>query len=138
MKKLSDTYNELGIAFTFPTTWSEHSIHDQVREAGLDNARSDEQLKTFGQVRDLMKRLHDQNVSTSYAAHAVWKVISNGSGITANQEALAKDIARSLHEMSILRHGMFTPVDFEAIVANRIRSFFHSQNIEDTHGAKRS
>ena len=97
-----------------------------------------EQLETFGQVRDLMKRLHDQNVSTSYAAHAVWKVLSNGSGITANQEALAKDIARSLHEMSILRHGMFTPVEFEAIVANRIRSFFHSQNIEDTHGAKRS
>ncbi|AKA60294.1 hypothetical protein P8625_43 [Verrucomicrobia phage P8625] len=55
---------------------------------------------------------------------------SSGSGITANQEALAKDIARSLHEMSILRHGMFTPVDFEAIVANRIRSFFHSQNTE--------
>jgi hypothetical protein len=62
----------------------------------------------------------------------------SGFGITANQEALAKDIARCLHEMSILRHGMFTPVEFEAIVANRIRSFFYSQNIEDTHGAKRS
>ena len=37
-----------------------------------------EDLETFGQVRDLMKRLHDCNVSTSYAAHTVWKAICRG------------------------------------------------------------
>lgn len=39
--------------------------------------RGDEKLDTFGQVRDLMKRLHDGRVSTSYAAHAVWKILSS-------------------------------------------------------------
>lgn len=29
-------------------------------------------LKTFGEVRELMKCLHDGNVSTSFASHVVW------------------------------------------------------------------
>ncbi len=52
---------------------------------------------------------------------------------TCSADDLAADLANALWETSVLRHGLFTPVQFRSICERVIARRLHQQNAEISH-----